>query len=228
MAGPGALIEGTELRKRFQTGREVRTIVDCVTIRVDAGEFIAIRGPSGVGKTTLLHLLAGILPPEEGRVFWSGTDVYALSEPDRDRRRAREAGMVFQFHHLLPDLTVEENITLALSLAAVTKDTRGRTAELLGRLGLEAFACSRIDRLSGGERQKVAVARALAHRPKLIFADEPTGNLDDRSADSVLLLLEEARKTDGVAILLSTHNPQVAARADRVLELQSGRVPCPG
>ena len=226
MSEQKAALEGTGLRKTFTSGREVRVILDGADVRVSAGEWVAVTGPSGVGKTTLLHLLAGILPPDEGKVFWSGEDLYAMRESDRDRHRAESAGLVFQYHHLLPDLTVEENIRLSLDLARRNGRSSDASAvsRLIEQLGLSDFSSARIDKLSGGERQRVAVARALAHRPKLLFADEPTGNLDERSTAAVLDLFDSARRAFGVSILMSTHNAAVAARATRRLELGGGRV----
>lgn len=220
------ILECGGLKKSFPSGREIRVILDGVSVRVAAGEWIAITGPSGVGKTTLLHVLAGILPPDEGRVFWEGTDLYAMKESDRDRQRALWAGLVFQFHHLLPDLTVKENIEISLKLARKNgrEPAQGQPSVdgLLDHLGLRDFSDARIEKLSGGERQRVAVARALAHSPKLILADEPTGNLDDRSTDDVLNLFDLARRENGVAVLVSTHNPAVAARAARRFDLHGG------
>lgn len=218
-------LECAEVKKSFPSGRDIRRILDGVSLRVAAGEWVAVTGPSGVGKTTLLHVLAGILPPDSGQVFWDGEDLQAMRESDRDFRRAHSMGLVFQFHNLLPDLTVEENIGLSLRLARHNgRDAGARVAELLAQLGLAEFAGARIDKLSGGERQRVAVARALAHRPKLLLADEPTGNLDDKSAADVLDLFQTAIRQTGVAIVLSTHNPAVAARAGRRLDLARGQV----
>lgn len=205
----------------------MREILSGATVQITAGEWVAVTGPSGVGKTTLLHILAGILPPDAGQVLWEGNDLYAMAEPDRDRRRAVGIGLVFQFHHLLPDLTVEENIRLPLTMAGQNgrpEETRRTVNDLLARLGLTDFAGARIEKLSGGERQRVAVARAMVHRPSLIFADEPTGNLDDRSAAAVLELFEHARSQAGAAIVLSSHNPAVCARASRRLVIRAGQL----
>ncbi len=220
----GAVLECADVKKSFPGGREVRRILDGVSLKVAAGEWVAVTGPSGVGKTTLLHVMAGILPPDSGQVFWDGGDLSTIEESERDFRRAHSIGLVFQFHNLLPDLTVEENIGLSMRLARQSgQDFDGRVGELLTHLGLKEFADARIDKLSGGERQRVAVARALAHRPKLVLADEPTGNLDGRSADAVLDLFQTAIRETGVAIVLSTHNPAVAARANRQLDLRGGQ-----
>lgn len=229
MKEAAVVLEAMDIHKSFSSGREMRTILDGVSLTLRAGEWLAVTGPSGVGKTTLLHVLAGILPPDSGSVRWAGADYYAMPEPERDTLRASWAGLVFQFHHLLPDLTVRENIRLALELAArgpAGRDAAGesRVDDFLSRLALSDLASSRIEKLSGGERQRIAVARALVHRPNVLFADEPTGNLDERSAAAVLDLFDAACREYGASVVLSTHNPAAAARAARRLELRSGRL----
>ncbi len=228
---PSPVLAAEHLSKTFVSGREPRAVLTDVSLAVAPGEWVAITGPSGVGKTTLLHVLAGILPPDAGRVEWLGTDLYALGESARDGLRVRDAGIVFQFHHLMPDLTVEENIRLALRMARTNGGPGGHDGEVrsvLDRLGLADRAASRIEELSGGERQRIAVARALIHQPKILFADEPTGHLDGQSASGVLDLIDEACKRRQVAVVLSTHNPAVAARVDRRVDLRSGRLQTAG
>ena len=191
-----------------------------LSLALDAGEAVAIVGPSGCGKSTLLHILAGLDRPDAGRVVVDGRDWEALAPEAKARWRGEAIGFVFQLHHLLPELTAEENVALPLFLAG-TADGAARAAarELLARVGLERRAATLPRVLSGGERQRVAIARAVARRPRLLLCDEPTGSLDAAHAAGVLdLLLGEARERAG-ALLLVTHDPGVAARCGTVLTL---------
>lgn len=218
-----AVLECEGLKKSYRTGAAAREIVSGATFCLHAGEWAAIMGPSGVGKTTFLHVLCGILPPDAGIVRWRGEDLYAMGEGPRDHLRATSSGVIFQFHHLMPDLTVEENVRLSLKLAK-KRDDAGRVTRLLDQLGLGPHRHSRIERLSGGERQRVAVARALAHEPSFLFADEPTGNLDEHATEELLDLLDSLRRSTSVSILMATHNPAVARRAAKTYVLTEGRV----
>lgn len=202
---------------------EVRSL-DQVNLEVRAGEFVVLRGPSGCGKTTLLLTAGGMLRPTAGRVRFEGRDLYALSQSERNRLRAGTIGFVFQMFHLLPYLDVRENLLLAAaSPTGGAPSLRERAGELLGKLGLKPREHHRPAALSAGERQRTAIARALLNRPKLILADEPTGNLDPENAAEVLRLLKDFHTTGGT-LLLVTHGAAAEAYADRVLALRAGAV----
>jgi putative ABC transport system ATP-binding protein len=194
-------------------------------MEVQAGEFVALLGPSGSGKSTLLNLIAGMDRPDAGEVEVGGVPLHRLDERERTLFRRHRIGFVFQFFNLIPTLTVEENLLLPLELAGrVGREDRARASRLLAEVGLGDRGKSWPDRLSGGEQQRVAVARALAHDPTLILADEPTGNLDRRSGKRVLDLLARMVRESGTTLVVVTHSEGAAGRADRVLELVDGRL----
>ncbi len=197
--------------------------LDRVDLRIEAGEFVAIVGPSGCGKSTLLHLCGGIDTATSGRVRVSGRDLALLSERDLTLYRRRTVGTVFQFFNLIPALTVRENVELPLALDE-SPDAAPRARELLERVGLADRADAYPYELSGGQMQRVAVARAVAARPSLLLADEPTGNLDSSAGAAVLDLMNSLRRDAGVTVVLATHSPEAARRADRVVNLKDGRV----
>ena len=209
---------------RFRTvDRQQVPIVKDVSFRVDAGEFVSIMGPSGSGKSTLLHVLAGLEPPSAGDVLLLGERLGDANEERLAALRRSKIGFIFQFFHLLPDLTVMENVTLPLRILGVSlKKHRDRVRELLSMLSIEKLADRRPIALSGGEMQRVSIARALAAEPPLLLCDEPTGNLSSKHGEEVVRLLDSVRTRLGTAILLVTHNPRDAAAADRVLFLHDG------
>jgi predicted ABC-type transport system involved in lysophospholipase L1 biosynthesis ATPase subunit len=195
-----------------------------VDLAVDAGEWIAIVGPSGCGKSTLLNVLAGIDPPTEGEVRLLGEDVAKLDEGRRARLRLRHVGFVFQRFHLLAVLTAAENVELVMAEAGVgRRERRERTRELLEYVGLGNRLSHRPTQLSGGEQQRVAIARALANRPRVVFADEPTGELD-RGTGAQILEVFERLNADGTTLVVVTHDPEVASRAGRLVEMSDGRI----
>ncbi len=202
-------------------GREITVLRD-ITFTLEPGAFLAITGPSGSGKSTLLGLLAGLDRPTQGRVVLDGQDLSALTEDERARVRAEKVGFVFQSFHLIPTLTARENIQVPLELRG--EDARGRALELLERVGIADRGHHYPAQLSGGEQQRVAVARAFAHRPKILFADEPTGNLDAANGANVIALLSELNRELRTTLVLVTHDPELAARAERVLRLRDGIV----
>lgn len=201
-------------------GQPPRRVLSGVSLQLAAGEYVAVMGESGTGKSTLLNLIAGLDTPDEGRILLDGRDIGALDDDARTRLRRARMGFVFQAFHLLPHLSVERNVALPLAL----NGQRGREAiervhELLDAVGMLERANAAPSQLSGGEMQRVAVARALAHRPALVLADEPTGNLDAESAAEVLDLLAAQLKRDNAAGVLVTHSELAAATTDRILQL---------
>ncbi len=196
--------------------------VDDVTLTIEHGEFVAMSGPSGCGKSTLLHLVAALDKPTSGTILVDGRP---LSERHLDAYRRSEVGIVFQLHNLLPHLTARQNVEIAMMGSGLgRRDQQLRATRLLDEVGLLDRERSRPPQLSGGERQLVALARALANRPTLLLADEPTGSLDSTSVDRVLGLLHELRDQHGVTLLMVTHDPVVAARADRIVHMRDGRI----
>lgn len=209
---------------RAESSAEGVVAVGGVDLAVDRGEWVAIVGPSGCGKSTLLNLLAGIDPPTSGSVRLFGDDLYALSEGERARLRLRRIGFVFQRFHLLPVLTARENVELPMAEAGMPRtERRARSAELLEFVGLGHRIDHRPTRLSGGEQQRVAIARALGNRPDVIFADEPTGELDQKTGAEILDLFGRLA-ADGTTLLTVTHDAEAANRADRVIEMLDGRI----
>jgi putative ABC transport system ATP-binding protein len=208
--------------RRYARGGAVVAALDGISLTIGAGEFVAIVGPSGCGKSTLLNLIAGVDRPDSGSVRVCGLALERASEAELTRLRRRSLGVVFQAFHLVPNLTAEENVALPLALDGRSDPARVR--ELLERVGLTARARHRPGELSGGEQQRVAVARALVHRPALLVADEPTGNLDSQNGARVLALLEELRRSENAALVLATHDPAIDAHAERVVALRDGRI----
>jgi len=198
-------------------------VLDGVSLEIAAGEFVTVNGPSGSGKSTLLHLVAALDRPDEGSITVRGIDVTNLGRLTRYRRST--IGLVFQLHNLIPRLTAEENVAMALFGTGLRRAERvRRVAELLDQVGLAHRAHSRPPTMSGGERQRVAIARALANRPPVLLADEPTGSLDDDSAESVLDLFGSLRGSSDLTILAVSHDPRLNERADRSLVLAGGHV----
>lgn len=201
-------------------GAPARRVLNGVSLELRAGEYIAIMGDSGAGKSTLLNLIAGLDAPDEGRIEFEGSDIARLDDAARTRVRRSRMGFVFQAFHLLPHLSVSRNVALPLALNGVRGPAaRDRVAAMLDSVGLASRGSSAPSELSGGEMQRVAVARALVHRPALVLADEPTGNLDADSAHEVLALLKAQLKRDGAAGILVTHSPVAARTADRIYVL---------
>ncbi len=194
-----------------------------VSLDVASGELVSIMGPSGSGKSTLMHVMAGLDKPTSGTVSISGTEITTLKDSDLTKLRRRHIGFVFQFFNLLPMLTAEENITLPLQLAGGKLD-RDWVENVIEKVGLADRRSHRPSELSGGQQQRVAIARALITRPTVLFADEPTGNLDSASGAEILALLREAVELDGQTTLMVTHDPRAAAAADRVVFIADGRV----
>lgn len=213
------------LCRAYAEGERLHRVLDDVSAEFKRGETVAIRGRSGSGKSTLLNLIGGIDAPDAGRVTVSGTEVTGLSERERTLFRRRHVGFVYQAFNLVNTLSVADNIRLVLELNKVpARQADARIAQLLEAVGLGGRADSYPDILSGGEQQRVAIARALCHGPAVLLADEPTGNLDDRTAETVLALLDKLVRRNGGTMLIATHSAQVAAACDRVLELHDGKL----
>jgi ABC-type lipoprotein export system ATPase subunit len=219
----GSLLTLKDVCKSFQRGRETVVALDGVTLEVEKGEFVAMVGPSGSGKSTMLHLAGGLDQPERGTVLLGERDLGILSAGERAKIRRREIGFVFQFFHLIPTLTVAENVELPLLLDGV-RDKRGNVAAMLDRVGLADRSEHLPGELSGGEMQRAAIARALVAGPELILADEPTGNLDSANGAIVLDVLAEQVAEAGAALLMVTHDASAAARAGRTLHLRDGHL----
>ncbi len=204
----------------------VAEVLKGVSLRIERGEFAALVGPSGSGKSTLLNILGLLDRPTAGRVAIVGEETTALDDAGLTRLRGRSIGFVFQFHHLLPGLTVTENVMMPMIAARgrTAAEMRPRALALLERVGIAAKADARPAELSGGQQQRVAIARALALDPPLVLADEPTGNLDTKTADQIFEVLREFNRSLGVAFLIVTHDPRLAARCDRTIDLVDGRI----
>jgi putative ABC transport system ATP-binding protein len=221
------IVRARGVRKVYRGGTEVEALRG-VDFEAGRAEMVAVMGPSGSGKTTLLNCLSGLERFEGGEVLIDGSDLAALSDDDRTEYRARNMGFVFQAFNLLPVLTAVENVEIPLLLlGARARDARRRASEILDVIGLGDRLDHRPDQLSGGEQQRAAVARALVHRPAVVWADEPTGNLDSEATESVMELLVRLNE-QGQTIVLVTHNPSVAARAARIVRMRDGRMEEPG
>jgi putative ABC transport system ATP-binding protein len=215
-----SILRCESLTRTYPSGGQEITVLRDITFELAAGRLLAITGPSGSGKSTLLGLLAGLDVPTRGRVLLDGRDLSRLGEDERARLRAESVGFVFQAFHLIPTLTARENVQVPLELRG--EDARERADALLNRVGLAGRAHHYPAQLSGGEQQRVALARAFVHRPKLLFADEPTGNLDAANGQNVIALLAELNRELRTTVVLVTHEPELAARADSVLRLRDG------
>jgi len=223
MNSPVAILRCEKLVKHFQEGDYKVEVLNGVDFSVATGERVAIVGSSGSGKSTLLHLLGGLDTPTSGEVLVDGELLSRMSDAARGVLRNRAIGFVYQFHHLLPEFTAVENVAMPLLIGGVEPDeAQARAAELLGKVGLGKRLTHRPAKLSGGERQRAAVARALIHRPAMVLADEPTGNLDTHTGEQVYELMLELNREMGTSLVLVTHDERMAARAQRVMHLKDG------
>ncbi|MCF5763761.1 ABC transporter ATP-binding protein [Aeromonas veronii] len=219
------LIRLDAVSRRFILGGSEVAALDRVSLRVAEGEYLAVMGPSGSGKSTLLNVLGLLDRPDEGRYWLGGEDTATLSEPALAQLRGHRIGFVFQSFHLISRLTARENVELPLMLCGIAPTERHRRSQqLLGELGLENRAGHRPAELSGGQRQRVAIARAMAMAPRLILADEPTGNLDSRSGEEVITLLEGLNREQGITLVVVTHDPRLGERAGRRILMNDGRI----
>jgi putative ABC transport system ATP-binding protein len=219
------VVEARGVTRTFEEGEQRVAALNGVDLRIARGEMVAIMGPSGCGKTTLLNCLSGLDAPTAGEVRIEGIDIFALDDRSRTRHRAARMGFVFQSYNLLPVLTAVENVEAPLTLLGVKDDeARVRALAALKDVGLDAKAHERASRLSGGQQQRVAVARAIAHRPAIVWGDEPTGNLDTRTALDVFALFRRLNQELGQTFVIVTHDPRIAAGCDRTVTMENGRV----
>jgi lipoprotein-releasing system ATP-binding protein len=213
------------VERRYKQGEATLDILTGAELAVWAGQSVALIGPSGAGKSTLLHIAGLLEHPEAGEVYIDGTATSTLSDGERTRIRRMEIGFVYQFHHLLPDFSALENVMLPQLIRGLSKkEARVRAMELLGYLGLKERVVHRPTELSGGEQQRVAIARAVANAPRILIADEPTGNLDPKTSGHVFGALTQLVKASGLAAIVATHNMDLASRMDRRVTLQDGKI----
>jgi lipoprotein-releasing system ATP-binding protein len=223
--GSGELVRVEGVRKVYHSGSQEITPLDGISFSIDRGEMISIVGPSGAGKSTLLHILAALDTPTNGAVYFGASSLESLNEAELAEYRSRAVGFVWQRHHLLPDFTAAENVAMPMLVRGEPKAQALRAAhDWLGEVGLGDRAAQRAGELSGGEQQRVAIARALANRPALLLADEPTGDLDERSAESVFDLMKRLHRSHQLTSILATHNLSLARRTDRILVLDHGKL----
>lgn len=221
------MVKVVNLTKSFSMGAYVLPVLKGINLEIGRGEMIAVVGASGAGKSTLLHILGTLDRPTGGRVLFEGQDVFALSEEAQAEFRNKRIGFVFQFHHLLPEFTALENTFLpALIQNRQMEDARKEAARLLAEVGLGERLHHKPGELSGGEQQRVAVARALMQRPDLVLADEPTGNLDTHAGEALFTLLRQLNQTSGTTFVIVTHNDKLAAQADRIVRMEDGQIVC--
>ncbi len=219
------IVRATRLAKIYGTGVRAVRVFEDLDLAVKPGERVAIVGPSGSGKSSLLHLLGALDRPTGGTIEVDGAELGSLSDNARAKFRNRTVGFIYQFHRLLPEFTALENVAMPLLVAGRSaREARPRAQELLDRVGLAKRVDHRPGELSGGEAQRVALARALVHRPRVLLADEPTGNLDHRTGDSIHAMLHSVHETEALTSIIVTHNERLAALCDRVLLLDDGRL----
>jgi putative ABC transport system ATP-binding protein len=223
MNSNGAVVTATDLTRRYGQGETAVEALRGVSLEIERGKLTAVMGPSGSGKSTLMHILAGLDKPTGGTVTVAGEEITGMNDNQLTELRRKHIGFVFQFYNLLPMLTAEENVKLPLSVAGEKVDDAW-FRELMAKVGLSERLGHRPSELSGGQQQRVAVARSLVSRPTVVFADEPTGNLDSRSSDEILKLLRDSCDTYGQTIVMVTHDPRAAAIADRILYIADGSI----
>ncbi|MEL7027554.1 MAG: ABC transporter ATP-binding protein [Pseudomonadota bacterium] len=224
MSEPSLVLDAVSKSYARGEAGEVR-VLDGASLMLQPGEAVALVAPSGAGKSTLLHIAGLLDTPDTGSIHLAGRNVGRANDRERTIARRRDIGFVYQFHHLLPEFSAAENIVLPqLANGTARRDAEGRATELLGKVGLSARASHRPAALSGGEQQRVAFCRALANAPKVLLADEPTGNLDPGTSETVFETLMDLVRSTGLSALVATHNPDLAARMDRVIRLEDGRL----
>jgi lipoprotein-releasing system ATP-binding protein len=224
LIGDDIVLEGIEIHKSFQTGAETLHVLKGVNIGVRRGEIVSVVGASGVGKSTLLHILGALDRPTKGKVRLDSTDVFSLNDKKLAHFRNKTVGFVFQFHHLLPEFSALENVMMPQLIAGEEMDAiREKTEQLLGEVGLGDRANHKPGELSGGEQQRVAVARALVNDPQIVIADEPSGNLDKATGEELHNLIDRLNQKKGQTFVIATHNQLLAQRAHRIIRLVDGK-----
>jgi lipoprotein-releasing system ATP-binding protein len=219
------LLSAHGLTKTYVMGSRTLEVLRGVDVEIARGDFVALRGASGTGKSTLLHLIGGLDTPNAGEIIFRGQKLSGFSEGKLTEFRNRSVGFVFQAYHLLPELTALENVCLTARIARIPAgDAEQRARELLGRVGLAGRTDHKPSELSGGEQQRVAIARALINEPELLLADEPTGNLDSKTGIEIIELLKSIRAEKNMTLVIATHDEKVAAHAERVIQLEDGRI----
>ncbi|MBK7107363.1 MAG: ABC transporter ATP-binding protein [Ignavibacteriae bacterium] len=219
------ILKASNLFKVFQKGNEKITVLNDVTLAINQNEITMIVGASGAGKSTLLHILSGLDNPDSGEVIIDSKNIFKFSENEVSNFRNKSIGFIYQFHHLLPEFTAAENVAIAQMINGTSKkEALEKSLEFLKLVGLENRSNHQPAELSGGEQQRVAIARALVNNPKIIFADEPTGNLDSKNSEMIHQLFLELKNKLNITLLIVTHNPELVKLADRVLEMKDGNV----
>lgn len=225
MSEPGTSLKVDNLTKCYTTGRKKLEVLQKISFEIEAASVVAVVGASGVGKSTLLHLLGALDHPDEGTVHYGSVNLFSQTEEELAIFRNRHIGFVFQFHHLLPEFTALENVMMPLLIGRMEKKQAALHAEkLLDEVGLQERLTHKSGELSGGEQQRVAIARALVNNPRVLLADEPTGNLDTHTSDSVYRLMKELNQRRGTTFLYVTHNLELAKMADRIIHLKNGHL----
>ncbi len=220
-----AMIEIRDLDKRFNTDSGEIEVLRGINLQICAGERVAVVGTSGAGKTTLMHTIGGLDQPTAGEILFEGQSIFDLRGATLDAFRNRTIGFIFQFHQLLPEFTALENVMMPLLIGGVARQqAKQKASALLQEVGLGPRLTHKPGALSGGEQQRVAIARALVREPRLLLADEPTGNLDSRTSDEILALINEMHRTRGLTMIIVTHNNRLAESLDRVLRIEDGRL----
>ncbi|HKY70620.1 MAG TPA: ABC transporter ATP-binding protein [Nitrospira sp.] len=224
-ASPSGMITTRDLHKSFPMGEHTLPVLKGINLSIARGELIAVIGASGAGKSTLLHILGLLDRPSSGTVFFEGQDLFQLSEASQAEFRNKRIGFVFQFHHLLPEFTALENACMpALIQRRQPEDVKAEAVAILSDVGLGARLHHKPGELSGGEQQRVAVARALLQKPDLVLADEPTGNLDTHTGEALFALMRELNKARGTTFVIVTHNDKLSSQADRIVHMQDGQI----
>jgi putative ABC transport system ATP-binding protein len=219
------IIQAIDVVKTYNTGKVTVPALRGVNFTVERGDMVAIMGPSGCGKTTLLNALSGLDTIDEGQILIEGTDLSSMTDNDRTTYRAENMGFVFQFYNLLPVLSAAENVELPLLVSGVKpKEAREKAVRILERVGLKEWADHKPAELSGGQRQRVTIARALVNDPAIVWADEPTGDLDSETADEVMALMTELNRTQQQTFVLVTHDPRIVAMTNRIIRMKDGRI----